>query len=128
MFGSKRLYASLIKEDDLEELYQIYISNKDYLQLTEGISDGIGVYTKEQVAEWMGRKTLGIYMRDNMKLIGVLEYMERAVDGNPWIGLIMIHNQYQSQGYGSEFLKSFLCWAQHQGWNEIRAVVITIEL
>jgi hypothetical protein len=67
MFGSKRLYASLIKEDDLEELYQIYISNKDYPQLTEGISDGIGVYTKEQVAEWMGRKTLGIYMRDNMK-------------------------------------------------------------
>lgn len=73
MFGSKRLYASLIKEDDLEELYEIYISNKDYLQLTEGISDGIGVYTKEQmlwdfqVAEWMGRKTLGIYIRDNMK-------------------------------------------------------------
>ncbi|MCB7068498.1 GNAT family N-acetyltransferase [Caldibacillus sp. 210928-DFI.2.22] len=50
--------------------------------------------------------------------------MERAVDGNPWIGLIMIHNQYQSQGYGSEFLKSFLCWAQHQGWNEIRAAFI----
>lgn len=28
MFGSKRLYASLIKEDDLEELYQIIFQTK----------------------------------------------------------------------------------------------------
>ncbi|RYL87586.1 N-acetyltransferase [Sporolactobacillus sp. THM7-4] len=130
MLVSKRLYAKLIEKNQLDELYQIYKSNKEYLQFTEGTSDGVGVYTKEQMlrdfqlAELMGRKTLGIFLRDNMKIVGVMDYMEKAQDDKPWIGLIMIHGEYQRNGYGSEFLKALLQWGQSEGWQEIRISVI----
>lgn len=130
MFVTQRLQVAHMEETHVQALYQVYQSNKDYLQLTEGTGDGVGVYTEEQMlrdfqlAEWMGRKTLGIFLRERMKLIGVLEYMEQAEDGRPWIGLIMIHGRDQRCGFGSEALSAFLRRAQDRGWHEIRAAVM----
>jgi RimJ/RimL family protein N-acetyltransferase len=131
MFATERLTVAPIHEDHLDDLYAVHVSNPAYLRLTEGTSDGVGVYSKEQmlrdlqVAEWTGRTPLGVFLREGHKLIGFLEFWERAeTDGKPWLGLLMIHRDFQRRGFGSEIAKGFLRWAESRGWPEVRIGVL----
>lgn len=131
MFATERLMVARIDEDHLDDLYAVHVSNPDYLRLTEGTSDEVGVYSKDQmlrdlqVAEWTGRTPLGVFLREGHKLIGFLEYWEQAeTDGKPWLGLLMIHRDYQRRGFGSEITKGFLRWAESRGWPEVRIGVL----
>jgi RimJ/RimL family protein N-acetyltransferase len=131
MFSTERLAVSPIREEHFDDLYAVYLSNPDYLRMTEGTDDGVGVYTKEQmlrdlqVAEWTGRTPLGVFLRAERKLIGVLEYWEQAdTDGKPWVGLLMIHRDHQRKGYGAEVAKAFLRFAEECGWPEVRLGVL----
>jgi GNAT superfamily N-acetyltransferase len=68
---------------------------------------------------------LGVFLREGHERIGFLEYWERAeTDGKPWVGLLMIHRDYQRQGFGSEIAKGFLRWAESRGWPEVRVGVL----
>jgi len=131
MFATERLTVAPIEEEHLDDLFAVYVSNPDYLRLTEGTADGVGVYSKEQmlrdlqVAEWTGRTPLGVFLREGRQLIGFLEYWERAdTDGKPWLGLLMIHRDYQRRGFGSEIATGFLDWAKFRGWPEVRIGVL----
>ncbi|BCU83325.1 hypothetical protein JIR001_31080 [Polycladomyces abyssicola] len=79
MFETQRLTVAPIEDEHLNELYLVYLSNPDYLCLTEGTPDGVGVYTRDQmlrdlqVAEWTGRIPLGVFRREDRKLIGILD-------------------------------------------------------
>src|SRR5690606_40241355 len=76
MFATERLTVAPIEEEHLDDLFAVYVSNPDYLRLTEGTADGVGVYSKEQmlrdlqVAEWTGRTPLGVFLREGRQLIG----------------------------------------------------------
>jgi RimJ/RimL family protein N-acetyltransferase len=131
MFETERLTVAPIEVKHLDDLYLVYSSNPDYLWITEGIADGVGVYTRDQmlrdlqVAEWTGRTPLGVFRREDRKLIGILEYWERSdTDGMPWLGLLMIHRDCQRRGFGRESAEGFLQWAVSQGWPEVRLGVV----
>jgi RimJ/RimL family protein N-acetyltransferase len=131
VFETQRLTVAPIEDEHLNELYLVYLSNPDYLRLTEGTPDGVGVYTRDQmlrdlqVAEWTGRIPLGVFRREDRKLIGILEYWERSdTDGMPWLGLLMIHRDFQRRGFGRESAGGFLQWAATQGWPEVRLGVV----
>jgi len=131
MFETERLTVAPIGDGYLNDLYLVYLSNPDYLHITEGITDGVGVYTRDQmlrdlqVAEWTGRTPLGVIRREDRKLIGILEYWERSdTDGMPWLGLLMIRRDCQRRGFGREAAKGFLRWAADRGWPEVRLGVV----
>ena len=131
MFTTERLTIGPIEEDHLDDLYAVYVSNPDFLQLTEGTTYGVGVYSKEQmlrdlhVAEWTGRTPCGVFLREKHELIGFLEYWERAeTDKKPWLGLLMIHRDYQRRGFGLEIVKGFLRWTEFLGWAEVRIGIL----
>lgn len=131
MFSTNRLHIKPIEAIHVDCLYQVYMSNPDYVNLAEGTNDGIGTYTKEQmlrdlhIAELTGRKVIGIFKKEDQNLIGFLEYWEKAdVDQMPWLGLVIIHKKYQRKGYGTEVTKAFLQWATSAGWPEVRIAVV----
>ncbi|MDN4592834.1 GNAT family N-acetyltransferase [Polycladomyces subterraneus] len=131
MFETQRLTVARIEDEHLDDLYHVYLSNSDYLRITEGTPDGVGVYTRDQmlrdlqVAEWTGRTSLGVFRREDRKLIGVLEYWERSdTDGMPWLGLLMIHRDCQRRGFGRESAEGFLQWVVARGWPEVRLGVV----
>ncbi|AKM17832.1 GNAT family N-acetyltransferase [Geobacillus stearothermophilus] len=131
MFETDRLLIKPIESIHVNALYEIYMSNPDYVNLTEGTTDGEGSYTKEQmlrdlhIAELTGRQVMGIFKKMDQEMIGFLEYWEKAdVDQMPWLGLLIIHKKYQGKGYGTEVTKGFLQWATSVGWPEVRIAVV----
>lgn len=42
----------------------------------------------------------------------------------PWLGLLMIHRDFQRRGFGRESAGGFLQWAATQGWPEVRLGVV----
>ena len=109
-FESRRLSIRELSADDLAGTLPIYISNQDYLQITEGSEGEVGPYDLErwqrdwQIAQFMpGRHILCCTLRESQEPIGILDYLaENDADGKPWLGLIIIHASFQRQGLGSE--------------------------
>ncbi|MFC7393824.1 GNAT family N-acetyltransferase [Scopulibacillus cellulosilyticus] len=107
---SERLLIRDIGEEDLKEFLDVYLSNPDFVQTMEGSKGRSGYYDLEMFQrDWHiaqmtpERHMLGISLINEQIPIGLIDYLgENPSDGYLWLGLIMIHNDYQHRGYGKE--------------------------
>jgi RimJ/RimL family protein N-acetyltransferase len=65
---------------------------------------------------------LGLWLGREEKLVGAIDWLpENPSDGHPWIGLVLVHRDWQCRGLASEAVRGYL---EHEGLAGVRAGVI----
>lgn len=123
-FESKGFYGDLIQNKDLNEVVNVYNSNKHFL---------INHMGKEEITnEWIiqeleSMKELGFYSckivdKSSKKIIGIMDF---KVGEETYLSLLMIHNDYKSKGLGKLIFQTFEKYANSLKSNCIRIDVVT---
>ena len=96
-------------EEDLTRLLEIFQSNPQYLEWTEGGDYDLATLREdwERARDTQGRHMLALRDRASGELGGVIEYLEvNPQDGHPWIGLILVSAEHQREGLAAEAMEA----------------------
>lgn len=92
---------------------EIVNSNPSYNQLENGKEKRT---LRELEKEFLSLKTKSMFIKLDDTYIGIIDFMEKNPrDQLPWIGLFMIHRDYQSYGFGTQAYMKFESNLQSQG-------------
>lgn len=96
--GGSIAMFQLITEDLLEITLEILNSNTHYNIL----ENGNPLRTIEEARnEFLNQNTESYLIILDNKYIGIIDFLKNNPNDNcPWIGLLMIHGEYHSKGYG----------------------------
>lgn len=102
------MYLLKFEKITVETLYialEIVNSNSEYNQ----IENGFEKRSMEDIEkEFLNSKTESLLIKADDTYIGIMDYLdENPQDGYPWLGLLMIHHDYQSYGYGRSAYERF---------------------
>ncbi|MED1784870.1 GNAT family N-acetyltransferase [Brevibacillus fortis] len=125
---SARLVFQPVTEHDFPELLTVYNSNPDYMEFAFGQR----VVTLQTVADdhqdnlkFADSYSFSIREVHGTEIIGIAQFILcNPRDGHPWLGLIMLHSEYQSHGYAKEFLDTLLSWYQENGYTSLHLAVL----
>lgn len=113
------------EEITLETLYiavEIINSNPQYNLIENGKENRTETEIK---GELLDTNSLSLFLKADETYIGVIDYLnENPNDHSPWLGLFMIHGDYQGFGFGSIVYQKFERALFNQGTNQIRLGVI----
>jgi RimJ/RimL family protein N-acetyltransferase len=131
-FETTRLSATEVGEDDIGDLLDVYLSNRAYLDLTEGSGGVAGAYDRGMLERDLamsemtpGRHTCTLRLRDGGTCVGLLDWIDKNPnDGAPWIGLVMIHTDHQRRGLAAEAIAGLAGHGRAAGWPRLREGVI----
>ncbi|KRU27458.1 N-acetyltransferase [Clostridium sporogenes] len=106
IFQSKNCYVDLIDTKDLNEIIEVYNSNK-YFVIKHMDKEKVTIKWILQEIESM--KEIGFYCCkivdiSSEKIIGIMDF---KIDVETYLSLLMIHNDYKSKGFGEEIFKAF---------------------
>lgn len=129
---TERVTIRDVRADDLASLLDVSTSNPQYLQLTEGSAGEPGHYDIQMLARdaavaqmTPGRHMATIFLKETGDLVGVLDWIEEnPSDGMPWVGVVMIHADWQRRGLASEALEALAESLRSRGSSALRAGVI----
>ena len=132
-FETRRLVVRDLQEGDLDAALSVYLSNPEYLALTEGARGEPGRYDIEMLQRdyviaraTPGRHMAGVFLKTDGELVGLLDWLEaNPSDEKPWIGLLMIRADHQRQGVASETFDGFAGQLRADGLESVRAGVIS---
>lgn len=94
-----------ITEESLDTALDILNSNPQY----NTIFNGNPTRTKDDIrSEFINELTYSYLIQINNIYIGVIDFLENnPKDNYPWLGLLIIHGDYHSMGYGKKVYKEF---------------------
>ena len=110
-----------VPSDQWEVLQDIMNSQPDFLWLLKGKKalNQIDILKYLQKSKRMNRN-LAFIKKDN-QCIGMIDYQWKSpLDGHPWVGLFLIHNSYERQGYGTLAFAKFEGMVREKGDSMIR--------
>jgi ribosomal protein S18 acetylase RimI-like enzyme len=89
-----------VTEETLYIAEEIIHSNKEFNKLENGRE----TRTIEEIkSELMAAETETYFIKLDDTYIGIIDFLEKnPKDGFPWLGLLMIHFDYQGYGFGSQ--------------------------
>lgn len=77
------------------------INSNPYYNVVENGRDQRGLEEIEE--EFLNPVTTSVFIKLDDTYIGVMDYlMENPKDQSPWLGLLMIHGDYQGFGFGTQ--------------------------
>lgn len=129
---SARLRIREVEAEDLPALLPVYTSNPAFVQQNEGSEGEVGRYDLArwrrdwQIAQMMpGNHWLGCYLKTEQMPVGIVLFLaEHEEDGQPWLGSLVVHKEYQRQGLGTEIFQRLTDYfRQELGWSNLRAGV-----
>lgn len=111
-----------ITTDTLEVALTIVNSNPTYNRLENGRT----TRSLEEITEdFLDPKTVSLLVKLENKPIGIIDFLkENPNDHAPWLGLFMIHGDYQSLGYGRKVYDSFEEKLNEYGLKHVRLGVL----
>lgn len=130
---SPRLVIREAQADDLPGLLPVYLSNPEFVAMSEGSAGESGRYDLAMLQrDWhvqttvLGAAMLGIYLKGTNEPVGMAGYLaENPSDGYPWLGLLMIHADHQHQGLGTEAYRRLVEYFRADlGWTTLRLGVL----
>ncbi|KGT72871.1 sortase, partial [Bradyrhizobium japonicum] len=100
----------------------------DYTEMSEGMR----IVTLEEVKkndqenrEMADSFTISIREKGADPVIGYAQFiLNNPRDNNPWLGLIMFHQEKQKLGYAREFLHALLDWYEANGYDSLHLGVL----
>lgn len=123
-FKTNDFYVDLIKNEDLNEVIEVYNSNKHFL---------INHMDKDKITnEWIineleSMKKVGFFSCkivdvNSEKIIGVIDF---KIEHETYLSLLMIHSDFKNKGFGKLLFKSFEEYAKSLKSKCIRIDVVT---
>lgn len=111
-----------ITENSLDIALEIINSNPDY----NTIEGGRPFRTIEEVREmFINEKTDSYFIMMESKYVGIIDFLKNNPSDNyPWIGLLMIHGDYHSMGYGKKSYISFEKELKKQNFANVRIGIL----
>ena len=111
-----------ITEDLLDIVVEILNSNTHYNILENGVPSR----TIEEVKnEFLNQDTESYLIFLENKYIGIIDFLKNNPNDNcPWIGLLMIHGEYHSKGYGKMAYNLFEEKLKLQNCNKVRIGIL----
>ncbi|WP_026477093.1 GNAT family N-acetyltransferase [Alkaliphilus transvaalensis] len=111
-----------ITENTLELVLEILNSNPHYNIL----ENGNPLRSIEEVREeFLNQVTDSYLMILDNQYIGVIDFLKNNPKDNcPWIGLLMIHGDYHSRGYGKKSYVAFENKLKEESFNNIRIGIL----
>jgi RimJ/RimL family protein N-acetyltransferase len=114
--SSTRTTIHELAADELERTLPIYMSNPEFVQQQEGSESEPGRYDLARwqrdwsIAQYMpGRHLLVAYLKDEQRTpIGLVDYLEQNDDDYPYLGALIIHKDYQRQGFAREIFQTLV--------------------
>ncbi len=125
---TRRLRIASVKDtDEASEFLPIFNSNPAYIEAFENLT-GKSRYDSSDVEMYLWIETtrenshcLSIRLRASGELIGIASLVvPHPREPYPWIGLLLIHKEYQGKGFGKEALAAIEEVLAAQGWPEVR--------
>ena len=75
--------------------------------------------------EFLNPVTISVFIKLDDTYIGVMDYlMENPKDQYPWLGLLMIHSDYQGFGFGAQAYELYENEMRNRGLQCVRLAVI----
>lgn len=113
----------IITKKTLHIARNIVNSNKKYNVLENGREERT---LKEMEEEFLNEMTESFFIKINDEYVGILDYLvKNPNDQYPWLGLLMIHHDYQKIGYGKKAYSLFETEATKAGMQIVRLAVLT---
>jgi RimJ/RimL family protein N-acetyltransferase len=117
------LYFEEITKETLYIALEIVNSNPEYNVLENGNENRT---PSEIEGEYLNPKTSSEFVKLDDTYIGVIDYlMENPKDNCPWLGLLMIHRDYQGYGFGLQAYALYENEMQSRGVERVRVGVIS---
>ncbi len=124
IFESKDFYVDLVTDMDLNQVAEVYNSNRYFL---------LAHMDKEKIAnQWMvdeiesmqevGFSSCKIVENNSQKTIGVMDF---KVGDETYLSLLMIHSDFKGRGFGKQILQAFEEYARSLKSKCIRIDVVT---
>jgi GNAT superfamily N-acetyltransferase len=112
-----------ITEELLDIVLDIVNSNSHYNIL----ENGKPVRTMEEVRiEFLNQDTESYLISVENRYIGIIDFLKNNPNDNcPWIGLLMIHGNYHSKGYGRAAYHTFEEILRRRGFDKVRIGVLS---
>lgn len=119
--------------EDLPDLLPVYLSNPEFVRMSEGSRGEAGYYDLEMFQRdwWINRMmpgghVLGIYLKATGEPVGQANFLEEnPEDGMPWLGLLMIAAPHQREGLGREAFEALADYFRTAyGWPKLRLGVL----
>jgi GNAT superfamily N-acetyltransferase len=111
-----------ITKETLYIALEIINSNQTYNMIENGNAQRELVEIEE---EFLNPETISVFIKLDDTYIGVMDYlMENPKDQCPWLGLLMIHGDYQGFGFGSQVYTLYESEILNRGLQRVRLGVI----
>lgn len=118
----REMHFEEITKETLYIALEIINSNKDYNLLENGAAERTIAEIEE---EFINNKTISVFIKLDDTYIGVIDYlMDNPKDHSPWLGLIIIHSDYQGYGFGAQAYTLYENEMLNQGVKHIRIGII----
>ncbi|MFS0558348.1 N-acetyltransferase family protein [Brevibacillus sp. 179-C9.3 HS] len=126
--NSARLLFQPVTEQDFARLLSVYNSNPDYMEAAYG-QRVVTVQTIEADHQdnlaFADSYSFSFRERHGSEIIGIAQFILcNPRDCNPWLGLIMLHSDYQSCGYAKEFLDTLIAWYRENSYTSLHLGVL----
>lgn len=121
---TENLYVSLVENNDILDILEVYNSNIKFLQAHMGTKNVDNKWIEEEIetmkeAEFYSCK---VVVKKTEKIIGILDF---SLKEEAYLSLLMIHNEYKNKGYGKEIYLEFEKYIRANECKAIRIDVVT---
>lgn len=117
------MYFEEVKNETLYIALEMINSNPEY-NLIENGNESRELADIEK--EFLNPNTTSVYIKLDDTYIGVIDYkLDNPNDHFPWLGLLMIHGNYQGYGFGAQAYAQFEKEMQNRGLDMVRIGVMT---
>lgn len=116
------VYFEEITKETLYIALEIINSNPDYNVFETGREQRELAEIEE---EFLNLNTTSVLIKLDDTYIGVMDYlMQNPKDQSPWLGLLILHSDYQGFGFGTQAYALYESDLRDRGLNRIRIGVI----
>ncbi|WP_040208728.1 GNAT family N-acetyltransferase [Neobacillus jeddahensis] len=115
------IYFEEIKKETLYIVQEVMNSNPDY----NVFENGCEARTLTEIEEFLNHDTISAFIKVDDTYIGVINYkIENPKDHFPWLGLLILHGDYQGYGYGLHAFELYENEMRKRGLESIRIGVL----
>jgi GNAT superfamily N-acetyltransferase len=116
------MYFEEITKETLFIALEIINSNPEFNMLENGMESR---ELSDMEEEFMNPDTIRVLIKLDDTYIGVLDYLvENPNDQYPWLGLLVIHGDYQGYGFGSQAFALYEKEMRNRGVKHVRIGVL----
>lgn len=123
IFEWEDFYVDLIKDEDLNDVMEVYNSNKDFLlsHMNTHKIDYNWLINELNTMKESRFNSCKIIEKSSGKLIGIIDYKNGQ---ETYLSLLMLHNNYKNKGYGKIIYNKFEQYIKSLNSSGIRIDVV----